>query len=46
MYSFISSSYKLEMIGCYYNLKPDNVLVEGYKFILTDFGLARFKDPA
>ena len=45
VHSFTSSSHKLEMIGCHHDLKPDNVLVEGHKFILADFGLARFKDP-
>ncbi|KAL4953187.1 hypothetical protein BDW69DRAFT_165856 [Aspergillus filifer] len=32
-----------EAIGCHHDLKPSNILVEGGKFLLADFGLSRFK---
>jgi serine/threonine protein kinase len=31
-------------IGCHHDLKPANILVDDSKFLLTDFGLSRFKD--
>jgi serine/threonine protein kinase len=31
-------------IGCHYDLKPANILVDDNKFLLADFGLSRFKD--
>lgn len=31
--------------GFHHDLRPENILVDGKKFILSDFGLARFKDP-
>jgi serine/threonine protein kinase len=33
----------LSMVGCHYDLKPNNILVKGNKLILADFGLSRLK---
>lgn len=33
-------------IGCHHDLKPSNILVEGNKFLLADFGLSRFREAA
>lgn len=46
VHQFVSSSHKLELIGCHHDLKPANVLVEGSTFVLADFGLSRFKDAS
>lgn len=43
VHCFISSEHDLELIGCHHDLKPDNILIEGSRFILADFGLAKLK---
>ena len=35
---------ELYQIGCHHDLKPQNILVQGKKLLIADFGLARFKD--
>jgi serine/threonine protein kinase len=35
---------KLALMGCHHDLKPQNILVRGRKFLIADFGLARFKE--
>ncbi|KAL4882879.1 hypothetical protein BJY04DRAFT_216967 [Aspergillus karnatakaensis] len=37
---------KFEAIGCHHDLKPSNILVDGAKFLLADFGLSRFKEAS
>ncbi|KAI1428793.1 kinase-like domain-containing protein [Xylaria sp. FL1777] len=39
-----SKTEALSMNGCHHDLKPNNVLVQGSRFILADFGLSRLKD--
>jgi len=34
----------LSRIGCHYDLKPDNILIDGTDFIIADFGLTRFNE--
>lgn len=34
----------LQAIGCHHDLKPSNILIDGEKLLLADFGLSRFKD--
>lgn len=36
----------MALIGCHHDIKPDNILVMDGKFVLSDFGLSTFKDPA
>ena len=43
VHSFSISELNLSMIGCHHDIKPRNILVDGRKFILADFGLARLK---
>ena len=31
-------------IGCHHDLRPENILVHGEVFLITDFGLSTFKD--
>ncbi|EWC47292.1 hypothetical protein DRE_03411 [Drechslerella stenobrocha 248] len=33
----------IELIGCHYDLKPQNILVSGGTFVLADFGLSKLK---
>lgn len=33
----------IKLIGCHHDLKPKNILIEGSRFLLADFGLSRFK---
>jgi serine/threonine protein kinase len=35
---------KFALMGCHHDLKPQNILVQGRKFLIADFGLARFKE--
>lgn len=46
VHQFVSSSHKLELIGCHHDLKPADILIQGSKFVLADFGLSRFKDAS
>ena len=43
---FISSEHELQLIGCHRDLKPANIFIEGSKFILGDFGLAKLKETS
>lgn len=36
----------LKAIGCHHDLKPSNILIDGPRFILADFGLSRFKETS
>ena len=41
VHNYFSATFNLHMIGCHYDLKPDNILYRQDKFILSDFGLSR-----
>ena len=41
VHSYSYRNLELEMIGCHHDLKPKNILVDGAKFILADFGLSQ-----
>ncbi|KAF3904674.1 hypothetical protein ABW21_db0207976 [Orbilia brochopaga] len=43
LHSYINQGLKLEMVGCHHDLKPKNILVDGPKFILSDFGLSQMR---
>lgn len=45
MHLYFAADTSISMLGCHHDLKPDNVLVDGDKFILADFGLSHFRDP-
>ena len=34
----------LNLIGCHYDLRPQNILVSGDSLVLADFGFSRFRD--
>ena len=40
------STVDLELIGCHYDLKPRNILVEGTIFKLADFGISKFRSAS
>jgi serine/threonine protein kinase len=46
VHNFVADEFQLELTGCHHDLKALNILVEKDRFILSDFGLARFKDTA
>src|SRR5271156_1749173 len=44
LHDYSNDDLKLKVIGCHHDLKPRNVLVDGGKFILADFGLSTMTD--
>ena len=43
IHDFTTSTLDLKLMGCHHDLNPRNVLVDGNKFVLADFGLSTFK---
>lgn len=43
IHHFSAATLDVDLIGCHHDLKPKNILVEGNRFLLADFGLSRFK---
>lgn len=43
VHQFFSSEADLTLIGCHHDLKPANILVQGNRLLLSDFGLSKFK---
>lgn len=46
VHQFFSSEADLKLIGCHHDLKPANILVQGGRLLLADFGLSKFKSEA
>ncbi|CZR67835.1 uncharacterized protein PAC_17734 [Phialocephala subalpina] len=44
-HNFSHKGFGVERIGCHYDLKPNNILVDCEQFILADFGDAAFRNP-
>jgi serine/threonine protein kinase len=44
LHEFIVPEYNLRLKGYHHDLKPGNVLVDGSKFLLSDFGLSTLKE--
>lgn len=45
LHNYFCQDYSLDLIGCHYDLRPKYILVDGEKFLLSDFGLSRLKNP-
>ncbi|KAI1414102.1 kinase-like protein [Hypoxylon sp. FL1857] len=43
VHDFMQGQVDLELIGCHHDVRPQNILVSGTRFILADLGLATFK---
>ncbi len=43
VHDYSAHEYDLSLIGCHHDVKLKNVLVDGDRFLLADFGLSRFK---
>ncbi|KAK4117606.1 kinase-like protein [Canariomyces notabilis] len=39
LHYYTNDDLKIELLGCHHDLKPRNILVDGGRFILADFGL-------
>lgn len=44
VHNFSEKALDLSLIGCHHDIRPQNILVSKSKFLLSDFGLSRFKD--
>lgn len=44
VHNFATGHPELAKSGCHHDLKPKNILVDGARFLLCDFGLSRFKN--
>lgn len=44
LHHFFGEEYGKAMIGCHHDIKPQNILVYGCRFVLADFGLSRLKN--
>lgn len=43
VHNFNSTTLGVQFKGCHHDLKPQNILVSGSRFLLADFGLSRLK---
>jgi serine/threonine protein kinase len=43
-FQVLKDGIEIALMGCHHDLKPQNILVRGEKFLIADFGLARFKE--
>ncbi|RSM01319.1 hypothetical protein CEP52_008626 [Fusarium oligoseptatum] len=41
LHCFSNDDMDLKLLGCHHDLKPKNILVDGARFILADFGLSK-----
>ena len=46
VHHYVSKQNMLALIGCHHDLKPANVLVNSTNFLLSDFGLSKFKETS
>lgn len=44
VHQYVCESLDIRAIGCHHDLKPANILIDGSKLILADFGLSRLKE--
>lgn len=44
IHNYVHKTIDVKKIGCHYDLKPDNILVDGTRLIIADFGLSKFRD--
>ena len=43
VHNYVSKEFNLTLIGCHYDLNPRNILIQGEKLLLADFGLSRLQ---
>ena len=41
---YFAKDFNVRQVGCHYDIKPGNILYQGEKFLLSDFGLSRLRD--
>ena len=46
IHSYFARDFNVRQVGCHYDIKPGNILYQGEKFLLSDFGLSRLRDDS
>ncbi|KAK6523676.1 hypothetical protein TWF281_001651 [Arthrobotrys megalospora] len=46
VHHYTLDKFDIELMGCHYDLKPKNILIQGSTFVLADFGISRLSSES